>query len=127
MSHPRVFGSKVYVQAEAPFSKRYLKYLTKKFLKKKQLRDWLRVVANNKSTYELRYFKIHDQYNGMPVFRQEYNLDGSPNGLLVFFEPVMEGWVMEKSMLDANEGTYVAWGRPSDGHMGPRKMHLPYW
>ena len=58
------FCSKVYVQAEAPFSKRYLKYLTKKFLKKKQLRDWLRVVANNKTTYELRYFKIHDDEDG---------------------------------------------------------------
>jgi len=56
--------NKVYVQAEAPFSKRYLKYLTKKFLKKKQLRDWLRVVANNKTTYELRYFKIHDDEDG---------------------------------------------------------------
>ena len=74
-----------------------------------------------------RYFKIHDQYNGMPVFRQENNLDGSPNGLFLFFEPVMEGWVMVKSMLDATEDTYVAWGRPSDGHMGPRKMHLPFW
>merc|ERR1711934_887887 len=53
--------NKVYVQADAPFSKRYLKYLTKKYLKKKSLRDWLRVVANNKQTYELRYFKIHDE------------------------------------------------------------------
>merc|ERR1712070_1283069 len=53
--------NKVYVQADAPFSKRYLKYLTKKYLKKKSLRDWLRVVANNKTTYELRYFKIHDE------------------------------------------------------------------
>eukprot|EP01137_Pigoraptor_chileana_P015314 Opistho-2@71088 len=40
------------------FSKRYLKYLTKKFLKKHQLRDWLRVVAVSKNAYELRYFNI---------------------------------------------------------------------
>ncbi|KAJ3059961.1 hypothetical protein HK102_009736, partial [Quaeritorhiza haematococci] len=40
------------------FSKRYLKYLTKKFLKKHQLRDWLRVVSSKKDTYELRYFNI---------------------------------------------------------------------
>ncbi|KAJ3106053.1 hypothetical protein HDU97_007056 [Phlyctochytrium planicorne] len=39
-------------------AKRYLKYLTKKFLKKNQVRDWLRVVANSKTSYELRYFDI---------------------------------------------------------------------
>jgi len=27
---------------------RYLKYLTKKFLKKHNVRDWLRVIASNK-------------------------------------------------------------------------------
>lgn len=40
------------------FSGRYLKYLTKKYLKKNNLRDWLRVVASDKETYELRYFQI---------------------------------------------------------------------
>jgi hypothetical protein len=41
-------------------SKRYLKYLTKKYLKKHNVRDWLRVIAHNKdrNTYELRYFNI---------------------------------------------------------------------
>jgi large subunit ribosomal protein L22e len=33
--------------------------LTKKFLKKSKLRDWLRVVANGKDSYELRYFNIN--------------------------------------------------------------------
>jgi len=37
---------------------RYLKYLTKKYLKKNNLRDWLRVVASGKDTYELRYFQV---------------------------------------------------------------------
>lgn len=39
---------------------RYLKYLTKKYLKKHNVRDWLRVIASNKdrSIYELRYFNI---------------------------------------------------------------------
>merc|ERR1712232_238675 len=41
--------SKVHVTAEAPFSKRYLKYLSKKYLKKQQLRDFLRVVAPSKT------------------------------------------------------------------------------
>lgn len=39
---------------------RYLKYLTKKYLKKNNVRDWLRVIASNKdrNVYELRYFNI---------------------------------------------------------------------
>lgn len=40
---------------------RYLKYLTKKYLKKNNLRDWLRVVASDKETYELRYFQISQE------------------------------------------------------------------
>merc|ERR1711868_189092 len=32
--------------------------LSKKYLKKNNLRDWLRVVANTKDSYELRYFQI---------------------------------------------------------------------
>jgi len=52
--------NKINISAAPPFSKRYLKYLTKKFLKKQQLRDWLRVVASNKNTYELKYFNIHE-------------------------------------------------------------------
>lgn len=50
--------AKVCVTAELPFSKRYLKYLVKKYLKKHMLRDFLRVVANNKTSYELRYFQM---------------------------------------------------------------------
>ncbi|GLT32507.1 hypothetical protein SLA2020_071710 [Shorea laevis] len=52
--------SKVTVSSDSEFSKRYLKYLTKKYLKKHNVRDWLRVIAANKdaSVYELRYFNI---------------------------------------------------------------------
>merc|ERR1712118_632694 len=52
--------SKIHVSAEAPFSKRYLKYLSKKLKKQQQLRDFLRVVAPNKTSYELRYFNINE-------------------------------------------------------------------
>ncbi|KAK3021058.1 hypothetical protein RJ639_047305 [Escallonia herrerae] len=52
--------SKLTVTSDANFSKRYLKYLTKKYLKKNNVRDWLRVIASNKdrNVYELRYFNI---------------------------------------------------------------------
>eukprot|EP00403_Amphidinium_massartii_P026692 CAMPEP_0178400544 /NCGR_PEP_ID=MMETSP0689_2-20121128/15844_1 /TAXON_ID=160604 /ORGANISM="Amphidinium massartii, Strain CS-259" /LENGTH=123 /DNA_ID=CAMNT_0020021343 /DNA_START=85 /DNA_END=456 /DNA_ORIENTATION=+ len=53
-------GKKIVVNAEAPFSKRYLKYLSKKYLKKQQLRDFLRVIAPSKTSYELRYFNINE-------------------------------------------------------------------
>ncbi|KAK4767676.1 hypothetical protein SAY86_015426 [Trapa natans] len=53
---------KIIVTSNSNFSKRYLKYLTKKYLKKHNVRDWLRVIASNKdlSVYELRYFNIAD-------------------------------------------------------------------
>nr|ACJ04082.1 ribosomal-like protein [Pectinaria gouldii] len=47
------------VETKIPFSKRYLKYLSKKYLKKNNLRDWLRVVATSPTAYELRYFQIN--------------------------------------------------------------------
>ncbi|KAI8561685.1 hypothetical protein RHMOL_Rhmol04G0359500 [Rhododendron molle] len=52
--------SKLTVASDSHFSKRYLKYLTKKFLKKHNVRDWLRVISSNKdrNVYELRYFNI---------------------------------------------------------------------
>ncbi|CAH9145113.1 unnamed protein product [Cuscuta epithymum] len=52
--------TKITVTADSNFSKRYLKYLTKKYLKKNSVRDWLRVISSNKdkNVYELRYFNI---------------------------------------------------------------------
>ncbi|KAL9027147.1 MAG: hypothetical protein Q9196_004295, partial [Gyalolechia fulgens] len=49
---------KIEVVAHIQFSGRYLKYLTKKFLKKQQLRDWLRVVSTSQGVYELRFFNV---------------------------------------------------------------------
>ena len=53
-----VGDGKIEVVSHIPFSGRYLKYLTKKFLKKQQLRDWLRVVSTSKGVYELRFFNV---------------------------------------------------------------------
>ncbi|MCJ1365532.1 60S ribosomal protein L22 [Acarospora aff. strigata] len=50
--------AKIEIIAHTQFSGRYLKYLTKKFLKKQQLRDWLRVVSTSKGVYELRFFNV---------------------------------------------------------------------
>jgi len=56
--------TKISVTCSVAFSKRllnlfrYLKYLTKKYLKKQELRDYLHVVATDKNTYSLKYFNI---------------------------------------------------------------------
>ncbi|XP_043834548.1 60S ribosomal protein L22-like 1 [Dromiciops gliroides] len=42
------FKNKIMVVSEKQFSKRYLKYLTKKYLKKNNLHDYLHVVASDK-------------------------------------------------------------------------------
>jgi len=52
---------KIVVEATGvAFSKRYLKYLTKRYLKKNSLREWLRVVADDKQSYTLKYFNINN-------------------------------------------------------------------
>ena len=43
----------VSVASDLPMSKKYLKYLTKKFLKKYGARDWVRVVASSKDAYKV--------------------------------------------------------------------------
>lgn len=52
----------LHVHGEAAFAKRYIKYLAKKYLKKQELKDFLRIVSTgNKSGnrgYQLKYFNI---------------------------------------------------------------------
>merc|ERR1712022_48503 len=62
-SHVKVSMDKesIVVESKIPLSKRYLKYLTKKYLKKQDLKEFLRVISTNKNTYQLRYFKIQNE------------------------------------------------------------------
>merc|ERR1712070_1298446 len=59
-------STKVTVTSEVDMSKRYIKYLSKRFLKRHNVRDWLRVVASNsdRSTYVLKYFDIPAEDEG---------------------------------------------------------------
>eukprot|EP01084_Bolivina_argentea_P189421 325739_1 len=50
----------VHVMSKKPFPKYYLKFLTKRYLKRHGLRDYVRVIADKKSSYELRYFNIQE-------------------------------------------------------------------
>ena len=54
-------GGKIEIVSHQDFSGRYLKYLTKKHLKKQQARDWLRLVSTSRGTYQLRYFGLASQ------------------------------------------------------------------
>ncbi|EGO60624.1 hypothetical protein NEUTE1DRAFT_115808 [Neurospora tetrasperma FGSC 2508] len=54
----QVGDGKIEIVAHNELSGRYLKYLTKKFLKKMQLRDWLRVVSTSRGVYELKFFNV---------------------------------------------------------------------
>eukprot|EP00842_Homolaphlyctis_polyrhiza_P004663 jgi/Hompol1/5198/HPOL_004226-RA len=40
------------------FAKRYIKYLAKKFMKKHQTRDFLRIIAVDKTSYIIKYFNV---------------------------------------------------------------------
>ena len=51
-------GNKIMVNSSIPFSKRYLKYLTKKYLKKCTLRNYLYVTSSDRNSYQMRYFSI---------------------------------------------------------------------
>jgi len=60
-------ATSITVTAKIAFSKSYLKYLTKKYLKKQLLRDYIRVIAKTKTSYTLRYFNIHDEEQAAPA------------------------------------------------------------
>lgn len=56
----QIGDGKIEVITHIQFSGRYLKYLSKKYLKKQQLRDWLRVVSTSNGVYEIRFFNVHN-------------------------------------------------------------------
>ena len=50
----------IVVETKINFSKRYLKYLTKKYLAKQELRQYLRVISSSKNTYELKFLAVNN-------------------------------------------------------------------
>jgi len=50
--------TKVIILVQGDFSKRYIKYLSKKFLKKHQLKEFLRITAPTRTTFELKYYNV---------------------------------------------------------------------
>ena len=46
------------VTSKNELQKRYLKYLTKKYLKKNDILEYLRLVATDKNSYAIKYIKL---------------------------------------------------------------------
>ncbi len=51
-------GNIVQIVSRGQMSKRYMKYLTKKYLKSQSLRDMMRVIAADKETYKVVFLAI---------------------------------------------------------------------
>lgn len=54
-------GNAVVVVSNTAFSGKYLKYLTKRYLKKNQIRDWIRFVSVKKNQYKLQFYLVADE------------------------------------------------------------------
>ncbi|RVD90572.1 60S ribosomal protein L22-like [Tubulinosema ratisbonensis] len=46
------------LEANVRLPKKCLKFLGNKFLYKKELKDWVRIIANGRKNYKLAYYKI---------------------------------------------------------------------
>eukprot|EP00287_Rhodomonas_sp_CCMP768_P010248 CAMPEP_0196744284 /NCGR_PEP_ID=MMETSP1091-20130531/56741_1 /TAXON_ID=302021 /ORGANISM="Rhodomonas sp., Strain CCMP768" /LENGTH=242 /DNA_ID=CAMNT_0042090793 /DNA_START=99 /DNA_END=824 /DNA_ORIENTATION=+ len=73
--NPRVLlysepNHRIIVQAYVPVSKRYIKFLIKKYLEARGVRDFIWCVAKGKCTYQLRYYNFEDvqETAGAPSF-----------------------------------------------------------
>ena len=53
-----VTGKKIQIKSKISLKKRYLKYLMKKFLKKMDVLDYLKVIAADKKSYVIKYIKV---------------------------------------------------------------------
>ena len=53
--------TKIVVNTEIKLSKKYIKYLTKKFLQKTGAREYIRVVHQSKDAYELRFYDAREE------------------------------------------------------------------
>ncbi|VEU20691.1 DEKNAAC101595 [Brettanomyces naardenensis] len=50
--------SKVVIVSTTQFSGKYLKYLSKRYLKKNQIRDWIRFISVKRNEYSLQFYSI---------------------------------------------------------------------
>eukprot|EP00461_Guttulinopsis_vulgaris_P001617 UN01617 len=51
-------GTRVLIHTKTPLSKVYIKYMTKKYLKKNELRDYMRVLSTGKRHYSVDFINV---------------------------------------------------------------------
>ncbi|KAG0441591.1 60S ribosomal protein L22 [Dictyocoela muelleri] len=51
-------ADQVTIVSQKPLSKRYIKYLSKKFLYARKIKDWVRVVASDRNGYRFSYYNV---------------------------------------------------------------------
>ena len=49
---------KLNISTKVQFAKRYIKYLVKKYLKKNDILEYLKVIATDKQSYRIKYIKL---------------------------------------------------------------------
>ena len=49
---------KLNISTKVQFAKRYIKYLVKKYLKKNDILEYLKVIATDKQSYKIKYIKL---------------------------------------------------------------------
>ncbi|KAM0688614.1 60S ribosomal protein L22 [Conglomerata obtusa] len=54
-------NDKLIVDTKVSFKKHYLKFLAKKFLHSKNLKDWVRIVSTDKDGYQFVYFNVENE------------------------------------------------------------------
>jgi hypothetical protein len=94
--------------------------------------------SKQKDAYELlpgRYYKIENNYNGYPVFRQEACSDAdAPNNreLFIYYSPIQgrTGWFISENISCLHdERSIVAWGAELEHSTLPpvEGWHIPVW
>merc|ERR1712007_177416 len=60
MASVNIEGKKIVVSTTVKFGKRYMKYLTNKYLKAQDIKNYLRVIATDKLGYRVKFLNLQD-------------------------------------------------------------------
>ncbi|KAM0679067.1 60S ribosomal protein L22 [Binucleata daphniae] len=56
-----VSGDNILVDTKIPFNKKYIKFLAKKFLHSKNLKDWVRITSTDTNGYQFVYYNVENE------------------------------------------------------------------
>lgn len=57
----KINGDQILVDTKISFKKNYIKFLAKKFLHSKNLKDWVRITSTDKDGYQFVYFNVENE------------------------------------------------------------------